>query len=326
VKKHNKIIIGLILVFGILATGACSFNSKENQAQPQNQSSNQDTPAMATQKTNWEDVEQVIGKSGQMKEGDVFYFSLPRSDLQVSLNGIQLKPAFALGSWLAFKEMNDKVMVMGDLVLTQEEVNPVMTELIRGGIEVTALHNHLMGESPDIMYMHIEGHGNPVDLAETLRKGIGKSQTPINDDKKGDTADGQLPLNKEQLDEIFGKKGTVSNQVYKMSFPRVEEIKENGMIIPPTMGTATAINFQPTGEGKAAITGDFVLTAKEVNPVIRTLREHGIEVTALHNHMLSEEPRLFFVHFWANDDAEKLAKGLRKAIDKTNSKLPDMEG
>ncbi|WP_228460320.1 DUF1259 domain-containing protein [Cytobacillus dafuensis] len=316
--KKNKIIIGLVLILLILATGACSFTSYTNKTQIKNQSYNPDTPAMVGKKTNWESVEQVIGKSGEIKKGDVLYFSLPRTDLHVSINSIQLNPAFALSSWLAFKEMNDKVMVMGDLVLTQEEVNLVMTELIRGGIKITALHNHLMRESPKIMYMHIEGYGSGVALAKALRAGIDQSSTPIKPDQP--SVKGAFLLDKEQLDDFIGKEGLISNGIYKVGFPRAEQIKENGMTIPPSMGTSTAINFQPTGEGNAAITGDFVLTAKEVNPVIQTLRKYGIEVDALHNHMLFEEPRLFFIHFWANDDALKLAKGIREAIDQTNSK------
>jgi hypothetical protein len=319
-RKPNKLILGLVVALMLVTIGVYSFNSYKSETQ-QNESADRYIPTMAAstqQKTDWKAIEKVIGKNGEMKQGNVFYFSLPRTDLQVTLEGIQLKPDFALGSWLAFKEMNEEIMVMGDLVLTEEEVNPVMIELIRGGIEITALHNHLIGESPGIMYMHIEGHGSPLALAKALRSGITKSQTPINNDNQSDATD-QFSLNKEQLDKVFDKIGTISNGVYKISFPRSEEILDRGMIIPPSMGTSTAINFQPTGGGKAAITGDFVLTGKEVNTVLRTLRKHGIEVEALHNHMLFEEPRLFFVHFWANDDAVKLAKGLREAIDQAQS-------
>ncbi|WP_245856072.1 DUF1259 domain-containing protein [Bacillus oleivorans] len=166
-------------------------------------------------------------------------------------------------------------------------------------------------------------HGNPSELAKTLRSGINQSNTPINANQP--LVNGEFPLDKKKLDQIFGKEGSLSNGVYKISFPRSEQIKENGMVIPPSMGTSTAINFQPTGGQNAAITGDFVLTAEEVNSVIRVLRKHDIEVEAVHNHMLFEEPHLLFVHFWANDDAEKLAKGLRKAVEKTNSKLPDKD-
>lgn len=321
-SKANTIAIGLLFVLVLLGVGSFVVNSNDSQTQ-EHTDANPDKPAMAefaAQKTNWKSVEQIIGKTGEMKEGDVFYFGLPRTDLEVTLKGVQLKPAFALGSWVAFKPINnEETMVMGDLVLREEEVTPVMSRLISGGINVTSLHNHLMGESPSIMYVHIEGYGNPTELAKTLRSGIEQSNTPIK--AAGPSVKEEFSLDKEQLDHIFGKEGSVSNGVYKISFPRPEQIKENGMVIPPSMGTSTAINFQPTSGEKAAITGDFVLTAEEVNPVIRVLRNHDIEVEAVHNHMLFEEPRLFFVHFWANDDAEKLAKGLLEAIKKNEYKI-----
>jgi hypothetical protein len=312
--KRNKIVIGLVLTIMLMSIGTYIFNSNIREKQ-QDTNSN---PAIALQKSNWEAIEQVIGKTGEIKPGNVFRISLPRTDLQVTLDGVQLKPSFALGSWLAFKQTNKDAMVMGDLVLKEEEVNPVMRQLMAGGIKVTALHNHLKGESPSIMYMHIEGHGDPVKLAKVLRSGIDQSNTPIENPSNQSTQ--SFSLNKEVLDDILGKEGNISNGIYKMSFPRAEEIKENGMTIPPSMGTSTAINFQPTNGGNAAITGDFVLIAEEVNPVIKTLQENNIEVEAVHNHMLFEKPRLFFVHFWANDNAEKLAEGLRAAVDKTNVK------
>jgi hypothetical protein len=257
-----------------------------------------------------------MGKSGAMQPGDVLKFSFPRSDLQVMVDGIQIKPALALGSWAAFKKMGNEAMVMGDLVLTENEVPAVMTKLQKSGIEQTALHHHILNESPRIMYMHIEGQGDPVELAQKIRAAIALTDTPLTASASSDQSN--LAIDTAQLDQIMGYNGKVNGGVYQFSIPRAERITADWMEIPPSMGTATAINFQPTGGGKAAITGDFVLTANEVNPVIRTLRSNGIVVTSLHNHMLNEEPRLFFMHFWANDDAEKLARGLRAALDKTN--------
>jgi Domain of Unknown Function (DUF1259) len=242
---------------------------------------------------------------------------LPRSDLKVTLDGVQIKPAFALGSWLAFEAAGDSAMVMGDLVLTHDEVNPVMKSLAENGIEITALHNHLLRSSPATMYMHVEGRGDPVKLAATLHTALALSGTPF----AAPSASGQpqtIDLDTAKLDEIIGQKGKVNGGVYQVTVPRAEPISDAGMPVPRSMGTGIAINFQPTGGGKAAIAGDFVLTASEVNPVLLALREHGIEVTALHNHMLNEEPRLFFMHFWANDDAAKLASGLRAALDRVN--------
>jgi len=223
--------------------------------------------------------------------------------------------------------MGNEVMVMGDLVLTADEVNPVLKRLEDGGVEITALHNHLLRASPSTMYMHVYGHGIPSKLATTLREALGASKTPFGAETAGIPADAatqaattgstdqRLDLDTAALDQALGRKGKVNGGVYQVSVARAEMPKDAGMEVPEAMGSAIAINFQPTGMGKAAITGDFVLTADEVNPVVRALRSNGIEVTALHNHMLNDEPRLFFMHFWANDDAGKLAQGLKEALE-----------
>jgi hypothetical protein len=202
-------------------------------------------------------------------------------------------------------------------VLTGDEVNPVISKLEDGGIQITALHHHLDNLQPDILFMHVGGQGDAVELAEALHAGLALSKTPLGK-SPAKAGPEKLSLDTAQLDEIMGRQGKTSGGVYHFTVPRAEGITEAGMEIPPAMGTATAINFQPTGDEKAAITGDFVMTANEVNPVIRALQEQGIYVTALHNHMLEEEPRLFFMHFWANDDAQKLARGLRAALDQMN--------
>jgi hypothetical protein len=253
-----------------------------------------------------------------MQPGDVFKFSLPRKDLHVVLDGVQIKPALALGSWVAFKSDGNAAMVMGDLVLTEDEVEPVMMKLQEGGILESALHNHLIGESPRVMYMHISSHGDPVTMAKTIHDALALSKTPGSDASPAPTAS-DLGFDQKQVEQILGHTGKINGGVLQVAVSRAETITDSGMTIPPSMGVATALNFQPTGGGKAAITGDFVLLATEVNPVIKALRQNGIAVTALHSHMLTEEPRLFFMHFWANDDATKLAKGLRSAVDNTNS-------
>jgi Domain of Unknown Function (DUF1259) len=267
----------------------------------------------------WKAVAQAMGKAGAMQPGDVYKISLPRSDLQVTVRGVQIKPALALGSWVAFKKMGAMTMVMGDLVLTEDEVTPVMTRLQQGGVEQTALHNHVLGESPRVMYMHISAMGDAVKIAQAIHDALGLSKTPLSTPPAGSAPNQDLGVDAKQIDQIMGQAGKVNGGVYQFSIPRAEQITEgSGMVIPPSMGVAQAINFQPTGGGKAAITGDFVLIASEVNPVIRALRDNGIEVTAMHSHMLTESPRLFFMHFWANDDAQKLARGLRAALDKVN--------
>lgn len=281
----------------------------------------QDKPAMTSAESqaaamDWKAVEVALGKAGTMQPGDVYKVSLPRTDLKITVGSIQLKPALALGSWIAFKKMGNTTVVMGDLVLTEDEVAPVMTKLQAGGVEQTALHNHVLHESPRVMYMHISAMGDAVKIAKAIHDALALSGTPFTAPASIQNSD--LGIDAKQLDKIMAQSGKINSGVYQFSIPRAEKIFEAGMEVPPSMGVATAINFQPTGGDKAAITGDFVLIASEVNPVIKALRDNGIEATALHSHMLDETPRLFFMHFWANDDAKKLAHGLRAALDRMN--------
>jgi len=260
----------------------------------------------------------ALGKTGAAAPGGIYRVGLPRTDLKVTLDGVELKPGFALGSWLAFEKMGDEGMVMGDLVLTMDEVNPVMTKLAGGGIEITALHNHLLRNQPFTMYMHVQGNGDPVKLAGVLHTALAESKTPLSAAAAPSPTPPPIDLDTAAIDQALGAKGTNNGGVYQFGIPRAEPIKDDGMDVPPAMGSAIAINFQPTGGGKAAITGDFVLIAKEVNPVLKALRDHGIEVTAIHNHMLDDQPHLYFMHFWANDDARKLAEGLKAALAQIN--------
>jgi Domain of Unknown Function (DUF1259) len=262
-------------------------------------------------------VGEALGKTGSAAPGGIYRVGLPRTDLKVTLDGVELKPGFALGGWLAFEKMGEESMVMGDLVLTENEVNPVMTKLAAGGIEVTALHNHLLRNQPFTMYMHVLGHGDPAKMAAVLHAALAESKTPLSS-AAAPASPPQIDFDTAAVDQALGAKGTNNGGVYQFSIPRAEPIKDNGMDVPPPMGSANAINFQPTGGGKAAITGDFVLIAKEVNPVLKALRDHGIEVTAIHNHMLDDQPHLYFMHFWANDDAKKLAEGLKAALAHVN--------
>ena len=267
------------------------------------------------QEIDWKKVDAALGRTGAAMPGGVQRYALPRSDLNVAVDGVAIKPALALGGWVAFEPAHGGAMVMGDVVLTETEIKPVMTKLLEGGLEITALHNHLLRANPATFYMHVGGHGDPVKMAETIRAALALSKTPA---ESGQAAPAMaLDLPTAQLDEILGVKGRATGGVYQFSVPRRDPITENGMNVPGAMGSANAVNFQPTGQGKAEITGDFVVTADEVNPLIRALRAGAIEVTAIHSHMLDEQPRLFFVHFWANDDAVKLARGIRAALDKT---------
>jgi Domain of Unknown Function (DUF1259) len=274
--------------------------------------------AANAQNIDWQKVDAALGRTAAVT-GDVHRYGFPRTDLQVTVDGVTIKPAFALGGWAAFKPAHEGVMVMGDLVLLETEINPVMSKLIENGVEVTAIHNHILRGNPATYYMHIGGHGDPVKIATAIRTALGESKTPPAAPPAGSPP--AIDLDTAQLDEIIGAKGQANGGVYQFGVPRRDPITESGVPMTPAgpLGLATAINFQPTGGGKAAITGDFVMIGDEVNPVIKALRSNGIEITALHSHMIGEQPRLFFMHFWANDDSLKLAKGLRAALDKTAS-------
>ena len=271
------------------------------------------------QDVDWQKVDETLGRKPAVS-GDVHRYGFPRTDLTVTLDGVTIKPALALGGWIAFKPAHGEVMIMGDLVLLDTEVNPVMANMIAGGIEITAVHNHLLRANPETFYMHVAGHGDPVKLATVIRNALAESKTPLTI-APPTSPPPAVDLDMVQLDQIIGVKGQANGGVYQFTIPRRDPISADNMPMSPVgpLGVATGINFQPTGGGKAAITGDFVLTGEDVNPVIMALRTHGIEVTALHSHMLGEEPRLFFMHFWANDEAAKLAQGIRAALDKTAS-------
>jgi uncharacterized protein DUF1259 len=275
--------------------------------------------AAMAQEIDWQKIDDALGRKAAVS-GDVHRYGFPRSDLAVALDGVTIKPALALGGWIAFKPMHGQAMVMGDLVLLETEVNPVMLKLMEGGLEITAVHNHLLRSNPATFYMHVGGHGDPVKMAAVIHDALGASKTPLAASPPASPPPA-IDLDTAQLDQIIGVKGQANGGVYQFGVPRRDPVSEGGVQLTPggPLGLATGINFQPTGGGKAAITGDFVLIGEEVNPVIKALRENGIEVTALHSHMLDEQPRLYFMHFWANDDAVKLAKGLRAALDKTAS-------
>jgi hypothetical protein len=252
-------------------------------------------------------IETILGQQPKTA-GDVQRFGWPRTDLQVTVDGVAVQPGLALGSWAGFSGS----MVMGDLVLKPGELDGVIRALEAGGIEITAIHNHL---SNDIAYVHFHGEGDPDKLATTLKSALSKTATPVGGQPSP-------PIQSDAFDvfmKTVGRKGTVNGKILQFSVPRAETITEGAMTIPPAMGVATAINVQQAGDD-VATSGDFVLIASEVNPVIRELQAKGIRVTALHSHMLRETPRLFFMHFWGSGDARTIAEGLRNAIARTNSK------
>lgn len=262
----------------------------------------------------WSAVEQALGRRGLSQPDGVIRFGFPRSDLQVNVGDVRLLPAFALGSWVAFRPENGRATMMGDLVLTEDELTPVTDRLREGGIGVTAMHNHLQGETPRILYTHIHGRGDPARLAESVHAALALSKTPLGVPPAVTPV--RIDLDTLAVTKALGVAGRATGGVYQVSVPRAGVIREGGAPLSPAMGVATAINFQPLGGGRAAITGDFVMIASEVDAVQRALRAHHIAITALHSHMTDEQPRLLFMHFWAVDDATVLAQGLRAALDK----------
>ena len=303
----------LLLMF--LFTAACTGSGKEAEARAAEPAAQQTAAASAI---DWKAVDAAMGRAGAMQPGGVYKYSMSRSDLRVTSGGVQIKPALALGSWLAFKPSggNDAV-AMGDLVLTEQEYNRVIARLQQGGIAQTAVHKHLLDLSPALWWVHVEAQGDPVKTAQTVHEALALTGTPPASPSGG--APETLDLDTARIRQTLGHGGNVSGGVYHVTVPRAETIHAMGIEVPPSMGTATSLNFQPTGGGKAAINGDFVMTAGEVNKVIAALKQNGVQVVSVHNHMLDEEPRLFFMHFWANDDAVKLARGLRAALDQTHT-------
>jgi hypothetical protein len=257
-------------------------------------------------------IDQALGRSGQ-KTGDVYRVSFPRTDLHVSVNGLAIKPGLALGSWAAFLGTDDHAMVMGDLVLLEEELNPVMAKLRSSGFDISAVHNHIMEETPKVLYMHYAGHGSAAQLAASLRAALSLSKTPL--EKPAAAAEEPAPPAwVKNVEDAVGRKGTFKGGVLSYGVPRRDAITMDGMTIAPAAGVGEAINFQAADSGKVATTGDFVLIAEEVNPVISELQGHNILVTALHSHMLTEQPRLFFMHFWCVGTPESVGAGIKAAL------------
>ena len=264
----------------------------------------------------WSSVDKALGRTGAAQPAGVNKYSFPRGDLEVSVGGTRIRPALALGSWVAFKRTSDgKTLAMGDLVLTPDELPTVMSRLQQGGVDQMAVHNHLAGETPHVVYVHIMGKGDAEAIGRTIHDALAMTKTPLAPPPAVTPL--RLDLDTTGVAAALGVAGKGSGGVYQVSVARPEKILENGEEIPPSMGVATAINFQPTTNGRAVTTGDFVLLPSEVNPVIRALRANGIAVTALHSHLLMDQPHVLFMHFWGDDDALKLARGLRAALDAT---------
>jgi hypothetical protein len=260
-------------------------------------------------------IARVMGKSGELI-GDMYKVSFPRSDLTVRVGNIAIKPALALVNWAAFMRSGTTAITYGDLVLLEEEVNPVISKLEEDGIELSALHNHLINEVPRILYIHFVGGGDEVALAKGIRDALGLTRTPLQSTPS--TSETKPELAK-TIERIIGYEGSMGGGVLHIVVPRNDiKVEALGTTLPGTMGMNTPLNFQLDVDN-AAVNGDFMLRPAEVNPVLRELRANGIEIASLHNHMLDEQPKLLFMHFWAYGDAVSLAKGLKAALQHTGS-------
>jgi len=264
-------------------------------------------------------IDQVLGRSGQ-KMGDVYRVGFPRTDLHVVVDGLAIKPGLALGSWAAFAGTDNSASVMGDLVLLESEVDPVMEKLRVSGFEITAVHNHLTGETPHVIYMHYMGHGPATQLATSLQKALAVSKTPLGKPAAGPVEPASPPDWVKIVEDTLGRKGNFKGGVLSYGVPRQQALSMDGMDLVPAQGVAESINFQEADTGRVATTGDFVLTAGEVNPVISALQQNHVRVTALHSHMLTEEPRLFFMHFWAVGSPASVAEGIKAALSRVATK------
>jgi hypothetical protein len=275
--------------------------------------------AQSSAQLNVAGIVKAMGRQGTLS-GDMYKVTFPRSDLTVKIGNTVIKPALALVNWAAFMRSKDTVVCYGDLVLLEDEINPVISKLEEKGIELSALHNHLLHESPRIMYIHFTGHGDEVAMAQALRDALALTGTPLGAQSASSSTTEAKPELAGKIEKIIGVDGSMSGGVFHINIPRNDiQVTAMGAAIPSAMGMNTPLNFQISGS-YAAINGDFILLPGEVNRVIKVLRANNIEIVSVHNHMLDEEPRLIFMHFWANDDALKLAKGLRAALDETGPK------
>jgi len=267
----------------------------------------------------WAGVGQAFGRLGIFKDG-LYTVSFPRSDLAVRVGSVTVKPALSTTTSIAFYGTPRQAMVMGDLVLTEDERQAVVSKLTGSGIDITAMHEHLPAHSPTVWWHHIQASGDATKIANALKDALAAGTTPLaapsSTAPQDTTLDGLDPAT---LDKIMGRAGTTAGGVRKYGIPRRDTITIGSAPVPASLAQ-TAVAFQPVGGGRAAVNGDIVMTATEVQPVLTALRNGGLDVVELHNHMLEENPRLFYVHFWAADDAARLATALRAAIDKTNAR------
>jgi uncharacterized protein DUF1259 len=268
-----------------------------------------------TTESDWKPVTDTLGRTGALMKGTVYRIPLPRKDLMVTTAGVKVKPGLALGGYAAFTKYRHGTMLMGDLIVTEKELPKVTDALQAAGIEQTGLHKHLLQQSPAIWWTHVHAMGDPEKLAKGLKTALDATAVPHA--SPAPAIQKPIALDTAGIDKALGRKGTADGGIYKFTIARGETINDGAHVLPSALGLTTSINFQPLGGNKAAINGDFVMTAPEVQNVIQALRKGNIDIVELHNHSLDEQPRLFYLHFWATADGVTLAKTLRPALNAT---------
>lgn len=307
-KAPLRSFVSFAVMFAFVALMFCPARAQETKKR--------DHKPAQERKESWKQVDDLLGRRGEQESPGVWKYDLTRDDLHVTVNGQEIKPELALDGWITFQQVRGKARMMGELVLTPSEIDQVISVLEEGGIQEMALHNHLSGESPQVMYLHIRAQGEPVALAQTLKSALAQTKTPTHEEESKEKVEG---IDAEQIHRIIGGDQETDGGVLALEVKRRDKVTEDAMAIPPAMEVSSEAKFQPIGNGEAVMYGELILLASEVNPVLKTLRQNGITVMALHNHMLTEQPRVFFIHCLAKGDATKLAHALRAALDQTNA-------
>jgi hypothetical protein len=265
-------------------------------------------------------IEKITGIKGKSNKGE-YKITIPQNDLDVEVDGFKIIPPMGLGTWIAFTPSKEGSMIMGDIILTENDLKTVQQEVIKQGLTISAIHNHFVRNHPNVMYMHIGGSGKTDDMARKAKAVLDKvAESRGHNPASGSVADVPYSLDTKKLDDILGNKGEMSKGVYKYTIGRPDvSLKEHGVTVTTFLGFNTWAAFQGSPD-HAAVAGDFTMLEDEVAPVIKTLIENGIEVVAVHNHMTHEQPRIFFLHYWGVGNAEQLARGLKAALNETGKK------
>jgi hypothetical protein len=273
-------------------------------------------------------IEKITGIKGKANNGE-YKITIPQNDLSIMVDGFKIIPPMGLGTWIAFTPAQDGAMIMGDLILTEADLKPVQQEVIKQGLTITAIHNHFVRNHPNVVYMHIGGSGKTDDMAQKAKTVLEKIKEVRGGDPSKGTASSEPvanTLDTKKLDEILGYKADMGKGVYKYTIGRPDIVlKEHGVTVTTFLGFNTWAAFQGTPD-HAAVAGDFTMLEGEVADVIKALIENGIEVVAVHNHMVGEQPKIFFLHYWGIGNAELLAKGLKAALDQTGKKKNEKTG